>query len=266
MPEPLAAAGAASLIRRSGNRRENLGLWFNFFLEWNFGAAPEVDKQQLHRQAPAHNLRDLLAGHMARRDRLLAEMTAAGYVCRKAEVRTESRLAAGQGNPNPVENGMTFHQPLGFPIIPGSSLKGVAAAYAEIFEGRPRDGESPDPDVGRVFGGSRETAGRGTVLFFDAYPAPTDQPLVECDVLTPHYGKYYGDGGRTPPADYHSPIPNAFLTVPEGRKFRFEIAGRSAADVELAWEWLSNALIDLGVGGKTRAGYGRFRPVDWGNP
>lgn len=44
----------------------------------------------------------------------------------------EWRFAVGLGNESAIENGFTFHRLYGFPIIPGSALKGLARAAALV--------------------------------------------------------------------------------------------------------------------------------------
>ncbi|MBK9095192.1 MAG: hypothetical protein IPM84_21030 [Anaerolineae bacterium] len=43
-------------------------------------------------------------------------------------LRTDWRLVTGLGRKGPLEVGFTFHR-YGFPILPGSSLKGLARAW-----------------------------------------------------------------------------------------------------------------------------------------
>jgi CRISPR-associated protein Cmr6 len=109
-----------------------------------------------------------------------------------------------------------------------------------------------------VAGSFYETFGttehQGAVVFFDAYP--TRAPLLEADILNPHYGDYYLKG--KPPGDYYNPIPTFFLTVAKDSEFRFAISGKSEALVNNSNKWLQRALADFGVGGKTASGYGYF--------
>ena len=171
--------------------------------------------------------------------------------------RPEWRLAVGLGNnANAHEIGLALHGTYGWPVIPGSALKGLAAAWA-VAAG------AEAADVWRVLGGPRSdmphpeaNAGRGTVCFLDAIPA--GQPvLVEADVLTPHVKPYY-DGAATghlvPPAEYHNPVPLTFLTVRGA--YAVDLYGSSSQDVGLAAEWLTKAGDELGAGAKTAAGYG----------
>jgi CRISPR type III-B/RAMP module RAMP protein Cmr6 len=182
--------------------------------------------------------------------------------CVRLRAQPEWRLAVGLGNnANAHEIGLALHGTYGWPVIPGSALKGLAAAWAVS--------SANAADVWRVLGGprtdvadpdaqarDRPSAARGTVCFLDAIPA--DAPvIVEADVLTPHVKPYY-DGTATghpvPPAEYHNPVPLTFLTVRGA--YALDLYGATSKDVDLAAEWLMKAGDDLGAGAKTAAGYG----------
>ncbi len=181
----------------------------------------------------------------------------------------EWRLAVGLGDKaNPHEIGLSLHGTYGWPVIPGSSLKGLTVAWAS-------DSDVADPAlVRRIFGTPRprpaappasatpsEPDARGTVRFLDAIPAGgPDQVKVTVDVLTPHVKRYYESTGRNaqgpaePPAEYHSPVPVTFLTV--RGPFTVDLYGPDADDVDRAACWLIKAGDGLGAGAKTAAGYG----------
>lgn len=213
----------------------------------------------------------------ARRERALAELRERGEAVGLL-VTPEWRLAVGLGNrTNPHEIGLSLHGTYGWPIIPGTSLKGLTAAWAagsqragaaradaktldRIF-GTPRpkseaknDAEIEAPDGERTDDGEVR---RGSVCFLDALPA--GGPVgVAVDVLTPHVQPYYGDRSATvPPAEYHNPVPSEFLVV-SGGTFAVDLTG-PARDVERAAAWCHEALTELGAGAKTSAGYGYVR-------
>ncbi len=176
-----------------------------------------------------------------------------------------SRLVTGLGAHGPLEIGFRFDR-LGFPILPGSGLKGVARAYAHLVEGR----DESDPDFLAVFGRAPQAAEAhevgcaGAVVFFDAYPEPGWR--LELDVMTPHYPDYYR--GKAPPTPWQNPNPIVFLTVAAGTRYRFAVGLRQGvADPErrlrdLAVKWLRAGLAQLGFGAKTTSGYGVFRRVE----
>ncbi len=253
----LVPCSCQDIVRDQIKKCENLGLWFNYFIELDENFKP--DKDSLTGQIPSADISDLLEGYHERRKKLLMVMDQHGFCCRTAFVHTETRIATGMGNPNPTENGLTFQYPLGFPVIPGSSQKGIAAYYAEMFEGK--TGE--DPDRFRIFGSNHDDKGRGSVIFFDAYPMRTQKKMLEFDIMNPHYEPYYSSEGVKPPADYYSPIPIKFLTVKADVRFCFQMASRSSEDLNIVWKWLRDALSNIGIGGKTNVGYGRFRKEDF---
>ncbi|MCP3103969.1 type III-B CRISPR module RAMP protein Cmr6 [Myxococcus sp. K15C18031901] len=212
-------------------------------------------------------------------------------------VRAESRLLLGHGNPSPTEVGLTLHHTWGVPVLPGSSLKGLTASYVEatygpvpevIEDGREafcgvewRDRRpvrppgaayrrlfgAPDVDVGE----QRFVSTQGEVIFHDALWVPNSvapSKVLARDVLTVHQREYYSaKEDATPwPSDYDDPNPVAFLTVAPGNCFlvALEVApGTPGGEALLlrARRYLHEALEAWGVGGKTAAGYGRFKVV-----
>lgn len=196
------------------------------------------------------------------------------------------RFVSGLGRGGPLEVGFTFHRIYGFPIIPGSSLKGLARMKALVELSKrlskpfkdlnwldtPREADfeqklaecAPAPDVETqqqarwfrlIFGTTKQA---GAAVFFDAIPV--NPPQLEHDVMTPHFSKYYQDNG-SPPADWDEPKPVPFLTVGKGTNFCFAVGWRGNQDEEAhqqARRWLQKGLQNLGVGAKTAAGYGYF--------
>ncbi|MFB3764881.1 MAG: type III-B CRISPR module RAMP protein Cmr6 [Methanotrichaceae archaeon] len=179
------------------------------------------------------------------------------------EATTEWRLIVGLGQKGPLEVGFTFHRLYGFPIIPGSGLKGLARAYAYLVEGR----DESDEDFRGVFGCALNSgedicqAQVGGAIFFDA--TPLNPPDLDLDVMNPHYPDYYQKG--LPPADWQSPVPIYFLALKPGVRFAFAVGWRRPSDdrrlLSLGVGWLKAGLQELGVGAKTAAGYGYFSEV-----
>jgi CRISPR-associated protein Cmr6 len=179
---------------------------------------------------------------------------------------TASRLVFGMGYEHPTEIGFMFDWTTGLPIIPGSSLKGVAVRAIEYAIEEARDNEKGQKEdlKSEIFGSPKD--GGGNIIFFPAYPCLQDnQQFLELDVMTPHYRKYYSDPANNPPADWYSPIPLHFLTVPEGVKYCFRIAdrnnlkGNGSPLLEKAKNILAYALSEFGVGAKTSVFYGYFK-------
>jgi CRISPR-associated protein Cmr6 len=134
-------------------------------------------------------------------------------------VELESRLVTGLGAHGPLEIGFRFDR-LGFPVLPGSGLKGVARAYAHLVERR----DESDPDFLAVFGRvprsgeAHEVGQAGALVFFDAYPEPGWR--LELDVMTPPLsGLLQREGAPDPlaePDPDHLPHCRAGHALPPG--------------------------------------------------
>lgn len=175
---------------------------------------------------------------------------------------TASRLLVGLANGVLENAGCTIHPRFGFPIIPGSALKGIARDAAEILKKR-------SDVICSIFGSSsdEEQPRQGDVAFLDAHAVLREGEVdLELDIVTPHFQSYYGVNGNENALDEESPIPNVFPAVAKGITFEFalivhttRISDAEAKDVlKTARECLEYALNHLGVGAKTASGYGRF--------
>ena len=198
-----------------------------------------------------------------RREAQARSLRGAGCEVCSLELKTATRLLVGMGYSNGAEVGLGLHHTYGVPYLPGSSVKGLARAWATDYGG-------VDPEtLKRLFGspskdeGNESTHQQGIVHFHDVFP--TAFPKLERDVLTPHFSPYYGNPADVPPAVWHDPNPVTFLVVAKGQPFGFLFTARTAGlyaaqpgDADLVKGWLENALAWLGIGGKTGAGYGRF--------
>ena len=237
------------------------------------------------REAPQDLCRDLLA----RRKTALCELQALTF-----EAQNLGPLTLHLSRASALENaGICMHRIYGFTYLPGTSLKGMARAYAETvwlpsqFEadetGDPRDhtqaerareawrniesvfGYSPGSDRGKSWKpkgvpprSTDDATCAGGVIFHDAWPA-TWPPLIK-DILNCHHPEYYRQAQA--PGDWEDPIPVYFLAVPAGATFHFALSARSGANtglVEQAGQWLIGALASQGVGAKTNSGYGAFK-------
>lgn len=176
--------------------------------------------------------------------------------------KTASRLLVGLANGALENSGCTLHSRFGFPVIPGSALKGIARDAAVIL------GKSNDV-IRSIFGGlpGDDQSRQGDVAFLDAHATLQQGQLdLELDVVTPHFQKYYGGSGNPNALDDESPIPSVFPAVAEGIEFEFALIvhtariakSDAAAVLKEARECLEHAIIHLGVGAKTASGYGRF--------
>ncbi|MFO0649315.1 MAG: type III-B CRISPR module RAMP protein Cmr6 [Polyangiales bacterium] len=205
----------------------------------NFGRFREADGKAL--------LADLLARRRVRLDAVSAA---------RFDLRTVTPLTLHLSRAGVLENaGICLHRVYGFPVLPGTGLKGMARAYAESLAG------ASVADIARVFGHEGkgdDLADAGELVFHDAWP--TEWPKLIVDIANNHHRKYYA--GTDAPGDWEEPNPVSFLALAPGASFSFALSKRSAdvtdASVALAEQWLRGALVHLGAGAKTAAGYGWF--------
>ena len=206
--------------------------------------------------------------------------------------RTVWRLTLHLSRGAALENaGICLHPVFGFAFLPGSGLKGLARAYAEMVWA-PAQGEAPtelgvrtsqEKSIWQVFGRGPEPGGgegsAGGVVFHEAWPV--GWPSLSVDIVNSHHPQYYDQAKRgqdakaetppdaraagwEPPGDWQSPVPVYFLTVPPKTGFEFALSLRDPAIpgqgklLELAKNWLVGGLCELGAGAKTAAGYGYF--------
>jgi CRISPR-associated protein Cmr6 len=199
---------------------------------------------------------DLLNAVHARRAVAAAALAARrpGWTWRSMLIEPMWRLVVGHGEDSVHESGLTLSPTYGVPVLPGTALKGLAAAAA-----RDRVTGWSDLDT-TLFGaprpGQASSARRGSVVIWDGLPV--DSPKLVLDVLTPHVKGYYDSGNTgtpdTAPAEYHNPVPIRFLAV-EKTPFRAYLIG-PPADVTRCVKLIRSGLDELGIGGKTAAGYG----------
>ena len=177
--------------------------------------------------------------------------------------QSTSPFVTGLGNPHPQENGFTWHPTLGLPYLPGSAVKGLVRAVVETAW----QGEDKAGVLQRWFG--TEAKGdvpehSGCFIFLDALP--TAPCALVPEVMTPHMGKWYEKGGKTPPdktnlpGDWHSPVPVGYLTA---RKLQLQFAilpranlATAQQDIDGVWQALDYGLQWLGAGAKTAQGFG----------
>jgi len=190
---------------------------------------------------------------------------------RTMKLAVRGTLIVGLGGASVLETGITLQHTYGMPVIPGAALKGLARRYAEQVaraEGGGNDGAAAASErAGLAAGGDSHEVlfghlkSAGYVSYFDAWyvpgSAPDDRPFVR-DVVTVHHPRYYTRFGneRRLPSDFDDPTPVPFVGA-RGR-FLLAVEGPDAPWADAALALLMAALDELGVGGKTAAGYGRL--------
>lgn len=269
-----------SLAKAKANQCLNYGLMLERFLPWNRTLPHrqgESDEWELTKQAKERftkqvkgqkvlnftqdELDSLIRNHKERWEAMLNDCLQRGYEVKQFPMRAESRIIVGLGAESVLETSIRLHRIYGFPIIPGSALKGLARSYAEMVEGK----KEGDCIFDAVFGKVTPSASAGKVIFFDAIPVNPAKLKLELDVMNPHYSDYYmkkkfdRSERQIPPADYLSPVPIFFLTIASGSEFLFAIASKEADLAQRAEDWLKKGLMTMGIGAKTTSGYGLWR-------
>jgi CRISPR-associated protein Cmr6 len=179
-----------------------------------------------------------------------------------------SAFATGLGAPHPLENGLTWHHTLGAPYMPGSGVKGLLQAYLHQWTDFFAPESTQRAEAIRLFGcwrpekdqktGDKENR-MGALIFLDAVPVA--RVKVEADVMTQHTRDYYNDGPGLP-NEGNGPNPIPFL-VARDAAFQFAImparpTPAPCADCVAMMTHLAEALKIVGLGAKTKSGYGRF--------
>lgn len=175
-----------------------------------------------------------------------------GYKLLKA--RLVSSLAVGLGNESPMEVGLTVHHTYGMPLIPGSAIKGMCKRGATILRA---EGKLDEGQFTAIFG---DTKAASPFVFWDAWyiPNSVDGKPFHRDVVTVHHKKYYNKGSAWP-TDFDDPNPVPFLVVRPDAEFLFAISAPTPGWGAFVRELLKWCLKNIGIGGKTNAGYGYFR-------
>jgi CRISPR-associated protein Cmr6 len=255
--------------RRSEQRPANLGLVFDkFFAGWDekyegkVYASEKAKADWVKRLAGASKgvPADALTGVVERQRALVDALGGTTWLA----VAT-SRFVTGTGISNPLENGFAFHHALGVPYLAATGLKGALRACWEQWH----PAAAKDETIAtRLFG----KPGAGGVVFFDMLP--TKPPALVPEVMTPHYGAWYGareaEIAENAPGDWMSPTPIPFLAVEAGAVFQIGAAPRTAGDRR----WSENrahietilrgaddrpGALNIGLGAKTAVGHGGFR-------
>lgn len=180
---------------------------------------------------------------------------------RMVEAAVLGRMVVGLGAESVLETSIALHRTYGVPYIPGSALKGLAAAAAHKFlvdnKWRKASAEKEIGESHRLMFGDTESS--GYVTFHDALWIPEGDgrslPL-DLDVMTVHHPDYYQGKENAPPADWDSPTPVSFVSA----RGRYLLAVTGFEEwVDAALEILAEALERDGIGAKTAAGYGRMK-------
>lgn len=267
---PLPAAHARALAEPATNTGLRLDKGFDRYeRDWTVTKADRRTGRKEGKQAFLLDFVKLHAGAQGRYPAFLERRCQALTALKAREIRltTATRLEVGLGLPSPLETGFLLDRLTGCPYLPGSSVKGLLRATAELVgKGEIEQGDRAfwSHHLARIFGpetGADSGPAKGEAAFFDAWPAVW--PKLEVEILTPHHQDWNGDKPGSLPADSDDPVPVPFLTVAAGTPYLFFFRSlaapeRAAADLAQVEALLPIALDWLGIGGKTSSGYGYF--------
>jgi CRISPR-associated protein Cmr6 len=229
----------------------NAGLWLEKWL-------PDVEERGPGRQTHLEQLEELEVSPEYRRffQRWKDSIIALG--AQTAEASVMGRMVVGLGAESVLETSVALHRAYGVPYIPGSALKGLAAAAAHKHLEDPKwrkvDEDGKTGESHRILFGDQESS--GYVTFHDALWIPEGDKLpLDLDVMTVHHPNYYQGKDNKPPADWDSPNPVAFVSA----RGKYLLALTGPEDwAEAGMKILVDALQEDGIGAKTAAGYGRM--------
>lgn len=264
----------------------NTGLWFErFFNQYDREANKILEPtpnnknqgksfwlQQINSAGSKEALQDAAHRQMSLVDKLKG---------RHKFFNTQWHFVTGTGYPHPVENGLSWHPVHGVPYLTGAAVKGLVRAWVEQWkfaEAAGGDQEAQKRELLLAWFGSDDKdakkqnapARAGDLIFFDALPVNAVKLVT--DIMTPHQGKWYSEGGNIKdaakepeklPADWHDPVPIPFLAVDQATAYLFSVAPRNAqaakrVDMDEVVQCLTDALEWLGAGAKTATGYGQM--------
>ena len=231
----------------------NFSLLFPRFVDWNENGEFKKRDDSIEQMGKMSN------GHLAYSRDFLKKISdfQNEYITsvngKEISAKLISPFITGLGAGHPTETGMILDRNTGVPYIPASTIKGVVrTAYAVNISDE--SGKASDDELDKIFGSLEH---KGKIVFLDAYPKSA--PTIQCDIMNPHFGKYYS-GDNKLPLENENPVPIKFLSVKPGATFvfRYVITDENTVkteDIEKAFE---TAFSVIGFGGKTSIGYGRF--------
>ena len=237
------------------NGQVHAGLWLDRYLH---DQKPPDEKVESGKEPPITVLVGEVAKTAEREEYAKFFARWKAYLVEQGAVWLEAaalgRLVVGLGAESVLENSIALHRTYGVPHIPGSALKGLAAAYAR----QRLDGAlwGVETDAYRTLFG--DTTSAGYVTFFDALYVPGSGykgQALYADVITVHHQDYYQEG-KNPPADWDDPNPNSFLSATG--KYLLALRSDFPEWVQAAFAILGRALREEGIGAKTSSGYGRM--------
>lgn len=218
--------------------------WWGQGNEWKLtgprgttGVKPYAYEQAMRRLEGLHDLAEQVR---ARRAAWLAPLEGKG-LARRLLLTARTDAVAWLASPGPLELGLALHHVYGFPVLPATSLKGLARRAA-------------GPAAAGRYGSQDSVA---PVAILDGLPCLGWR--VQRDVMTPHFSGWYQEGRL--PDDTEDPKPIPFLSIAAGSRFEVALIARDGnypVVLKQVMEDLHIGLEERGLGAKTAAGYGVF--------
>jgi len=267
-------------LKRHKQHLQNFSLHFDRFTCWDDKFKADIkDHVSASAGILSHAGAELKAIH-GRQQSILEQVGKLGGFAVECSAELRTPYVSGLGGCHPTETGFILDRNTGLPYIPASGIKGVlrlahaldiAKQYPERIDHIDDGAEISDRETSlrKYFGDTNTSladAVRGQLVFLDAFPLSV--PQFKLDIMNPHFGAYYE--GKVPPRETENPVPVLFMTVAEGVKFIFRIFALPLADDSVisnrfedddhtaVVSMLTRACTELGFGGKTSVGYGRF--------
>ena len=169
--------------------------------------------------------------------------------------------------------GMHFDYTYGYPVVYGSSVKGVLKSYFKEYYSGEHDVEALVADIFEGLSyADRQTPVSSRAAkpiyerdtFFDAIvvAAPKNGKLIASDALAPHGGTGHDD-------PFAEPVPIPFIKIAPGvnLRFRFKLvptkdrAGNEVMCVNDKLALFKQILTTFGIGAKTNVGYGQLKAI-----
>lgn len=157
--------------------------------------------------------------------------------------------------------GLHFDYTYGFPVIYGSSVKGVLrSCFKDVYEGEYAKYVFDDIFEGIGAGGNAKSIYDRDIFHDAVIISPESGTILVSDTIAPHGGTRHDD-------PFAEPNPISFLKVAPDVTIKFRFSLKDTKDAEGSIVLSASAKLELfkeiltvfGVGAKTNVGYGQFK-------
>lgn len=180
-------------------------------------------------------------------------------------VTATSPFISGLGAEHITETGIYLHHTYGVPFLPGTMLKGVVNQWLEkaskmdesFIPLRQLTGLEENEGSENSQEEENQRGSKGLLIFHDCF---FSQLELKKDIMTPHFGSYYGSSKNFVEED--RPVPVKFNAVEfKGNAHLWVSWDKSTKidDKEKLSKIIAKAIEETALGAKTNVGYGRFK-------